>query len=129
MDQGPISRDRHGRGMRRPLPSKLFHHGIARRHFFEDVVVETCEYLKETFPQKLGSLSWVIEDVPLVSADEPIRRFLSDKQNMRITLYRIPIQRIGKFRISDPRLQIEQAVITAAAALIDVDPWDLIHPN
>lgn len=129
MDQGPISRDRHGRGMRRPLPSKLFHHGIARKHFFEDVVAETCDYLKEAFPEKLSKLSWEIEDVPQVSEQEPIRRFLANKERMQITLYRIPIQRIGKMRISDPRLQIEQAVISAAAALIDADPWDLIHPN
>ncbi|NBU23032.1 MAG: metallopeptidase family protein [Actinobacteria bacterium] len=115
--------------MRRPLPSKLFHHGIARKHFFEDVVTETCEYLKEAFPEELGKLSWAIEDVPQVSEQEPIRRFSSDKKQMLITLYRIPIQRIGKMRISDPRLQIEQAVISAAAALIDADPWDLIHPN
>ncbi len=78
MDQGPISRDRHGRGMRRPLPSKLFHHGIARKHFFEDVVTETCEYLKETFPEKLSKLSWEIEDVPQVSEKEPIRRFMAN---------------------------------------------------
>jgi hypothetical protein len=48
---------------------------------------------------------------------------------MLITLYRIPIQRLGKARSMDPRLQIEQAVISAAASLIDKDPWELIHPN
>jgi hypothetical protein len=46
---------------------------------------------------------------------------------MTITLYRLPIQRLRR-RESDARMQIEKAVITAAAALIDKDPWDLLHP-
>lgn len=82
----------------------------------------------ETFPE-LASMSWVIEEVPEITQNEPVRRFSANPSKMEIVLYRIPIQRMGKFRISDPRMQIEQAVISAAAALIGKDPWELIHPN
>ena len=48
---------------------------------------------------------------------------------MTITLYRLPNERLGKRRIPDPRIHIEQAVLAAAAALIDKDPWELVHPD
>jgi hypothetical protein len=129
MSNSPTQRDRHGRGMRRPLHSRLLNHGLARRGFFESVVVETCEYLRESFPERFANLSWEIEEVPMPTDASPVERWHADKSQMRITLYRIPIQRLGKLRIPDPRMQIEQVVISAAAALIDVDPWELIHPN
>jgi len=123
------NRDRHGRGMRRPLPSKLFHHGFLRKSFFEQVVTETCEYLQESFAPELANLTWRIEDVPALNDGEPLRRWSANKRLMLITLYRIPIQRLGKARSMDPRMQIEQAVISAAASLVDKDPWELIHPD
>jgi hypothetical protein len=48
---------------------------------------------------------------------------------MTITLYRIPIERFGRQRLPDPRMHIEHAVISAAASLIDKDPWELMHPH
>lgn len=129
MGKGLTNRDRHGRGMRRPIPSKLFHHGFLRRSFFETVVTETCEYLQESFASELANLTWNIEDVPQLAEGEPLRRWSANKLLMLITLYRIPIQRLGKASAMDPRMQIEQAVISAAASLIDKDPWELIHPS
>ena len=123
------NRDRHGRGLRRPLPSKLFSNGIARSGFFEQVVIDTCEYLSQNFPEELSELSWHIEDVPLIQDGEGVRRFLSDKNDMSIVLYRIPIERFGKNKLPDPRMEIEHAVVSAAAELIDKDPWELIHPD
>lgn len=122
-------RDRHGRGLRRPIPSKLFSHGLHRGGFFQQVVSDTCEYLRETFSDELSDLKWKIEDVPLVNQGEPVKRWSAKKASMTITLYRIPIERFGKKRIPDPRMHIEQAVISAAASLIDKDPWELIHPH
>lgn len=122
-------RDRHGRGLRRPIPSKLFSHGLQRGSFFHQVVSDTCEYLRETFEEELSELKWKIEDVPIVKEGEPVKRWGAKKATMTITLYRIPIERFGRKRIPDPRIHIEQAVISAAAALIDKDPWELIHPH
>jgi len=42
-------RDRHGRGMRRPLPSKLFHHGT-RMEYFNLVVEQTGLPIGELMP-------------------------------------------------------------------------------
>jgi hypothetical protein len=113
--------------MRRPLPSKLFRHGTMRGEFFQQVVAETCDYLRDRWPADLGELSWRIRDVPLLdSRAERVRRWQADPKTMTITLYRLPIQRLRR-RDSDARMQIEKAVITAAAALIDKDPWDLLH--
>ena len=121
-------RDRHGRGLRRPLPSKLFDHGIQRQGFFESVVADTCEYLRDSYPEDFATLSWRIEDVPAIVEGEPVRRWIARKSTNSIVLYRIPIERFGRQRLPDPRIHIEHAVISAAAALIDKDPWDLIHP-
>ncbi|MEK9578006.1 MAG: hypothetical protein VW008_01505 [Aquiluna sp.] len=113
--------------MRRPLPSKLFRHGT-RTSFFATVVADTAGWLSATF-EELRELKWKIEDVPPLGPGDRLRRSSSDKQTMTITLYRIPIERLGKNRIPDPRIQIEQAVVGAAAELIDKDPWELIHPD
>ena len=121
-----ISRDRHGRGMRRPLPSKLFKPGT-RTELFQIVVEQTCEYLKSEFPE-LADLKWRIEEVPEIDRGEPLTRFSIRKPSMTVVLYRIPIERLS-YRGVDLRAQIEQAVITAAAQLIDRDPWELIHPS
>ena len=129
MAPGLNHRDRHGRGLRRPIPSKLFSHGVQRSSFFEQVVSDTCEYLRETFSEELGELKFRIEEVPYLLEGEDVRRWNAKKSTMTITLYRIPIELFGKKRIPDPRIHIEQAVISAAASLIDRDPWELIHPD
>lgn len=113
--------------MRRPLPSKLFRHGAMRSEFFQQVVTETCDFLRERWPDELGDLNWRIRDVPVLdSRADGVRRWQADTASMTITLYRLPIQRLRR-RDSDARMQIEKAVITAAAALIDKDPWDLLQ--
>jgi hypothetical protein len=124
-----IARDRHGRGIRRPLPSRLFRFGTERGGFFQQVVEDACEFLRERWPTELGNLNWRIMDVPVLdSRAERVRRWQADKNTMTITLYRIPIQRMRPRR-SDQRMYIERAVFTAAAALIDRDPWELLHPD
>lgn len=122
-------RDRHGRGLRRPLPSKLFHFGVARQGFFESVVADTCDYLVDSYPADFAGLNWKIEDVPAIIEGEPVKRWIAEKSSKTITLYRIPIERFGRQRLPDPRMHIEHAVIAAAASMIDKDPWDLIHPH
>jgi hypothetical protein len=111
--------------MRRPLPSKLFRPGT-RTELFNLVVEQTCEYLKTSFLE-LSHLNWRIEEVPTLSSGEHLTRYSTRKDTMSITLYRIPIERLA-FRGADLRAQIEQTVLSAAAELIDKDPWELIHP-
>lgn len=116
--------------MRRPVHSKLFRFGMSGGSYFEQVVSETCEYLKESFPDELGRLSFRIEDVPPISQESgEVVRYSVNKPSFLITLYRIPIQRMNRAKYLDPQMQIERAVFDAAAELVDKDPWDLIHPQ
>jgi len=123
---GKVSRDRNGRGMRRPLPSKLFKPGT-RTELFNLVVEQTCEYLRTSFPE-LSDLQWTVEGVPHLANGEVLTRYSVNKARMTITLFRIPIERLT-YRGADFRAQIEQTVVSAAAELIGKDPWELIHPN
>lgn len=120
------SRDRHGRGMRRPIPSKLFRPGT-RTDFFNLVVEQTCSYLRGTFPE-LEELNWRIEEVPNLTEGDSLSRYSIRRSTMTIVLYRIPIERLAH-KGADSRAQIEQSVLSAAAELIDKDPWELIHPD
>ena len=87
---------------------------------------DTCEYLRNSFTEDLGALNYRIEDVPSRELTESANRWSTRKSTMTIVLYRIPIERSGKQRLTDPRILIEQAVVSAAANLIDRDPWDLL---
>lgn len=123
-------RDRHGRGLRRPVHSKVFRRGMGGESFFEQVVEETCEYLRESFPEELAELKYKIEDLPALAGNsDEVQRYEINPEKLLITLYRIPIQRMNKIKYSDPQMQIERVVFAAAAELIGKDPWDLIHPE
>ena len=91
------------------------------------MVEQTCEYLRSEFVE-LAELKWKIEEVPEIDQGQPLTRFSVRKASMTIVLYRIPIERLS-YRGADLRAQIEQSVISAAAQLIDRDPWELVHPN
>lgn len=107
----------------------MFRFGMSGGSFFEQVVSDTCEYLRDSFPNELGKLTYRIEDLPAVIPENgEVKKFQLDRVNTRIVLYRIPIQRMHKLKYSDPQMQIERVVFDAAAELIDKDPWDLIHP-
>ncbi len=88
---------------------------------------QTVSYLKSTFPE-LSELNWRIEEVPDLGVGESLSRYSTRKSTMTIVLYRIPIERLAS-RGADSRAQIEQTVLSAAAELIDRDPWELIHPD
>jgi hypothetical protein len=95
--------------------------------FFNLVVEQTCGYLRATFPE-LAQLNWRIEEVPELTKGDQLARYAVRKTTMTIILYRIPIERLAH-RGADSRAQIEQSVLSAAAELIEKDPWELIHPD
>lgn len=93
--------------------------------FFESVVLETCDFLREAWPEELDKLNWTVREMPNYDpGDKEIRRFGYSKANMSIVLYRVPIQRLR--RGGELRMEIERAVLSAVGALIDRDPWDLL---
>jgi hypothetical protein len=124
------SRDRHGRGIRRPLLSNLFRFGDTRNASFEQIVKATCEFLRAAWPADLAELNWRIVDAPpLREGSEQVPRWGIRQETMTVIIYRLPIERLGHHRKTDPvheRMHIEEYVFTAAAKLVGKEPWELI---
>lgn len=122
-----LARDRHGRGIRRPLPNKFFRPGELRISNFQQAALDATEYLQQTWPNELGELRTVILNTPRRVGDQ-VQRWSLDRPSKTIYLFRIPIEQfdIRKNRL-DATTQIEFYVFEAAGALLGVDPHDLMH--
>lgn len=123
-------RDRHDRGIRRPLLSKLFKHGQSRNHSFEQYVSNAMDYLKGLWPEELEGVRWKILDAPAISGySQQVPRYRVDKDQKLIIIFRIPTERFGSHKRAgalDERIKVEHQVFEAVAEMIDVDPWDLV---
>lgn len=116
---------RHGREPRSAL-TRALGRGTGT---FNDIVAETVEFLKTEWPDELAKLSWRVVDAPQNVLNGELPRWFSDTANFRITIYRIPIERLTHVRRPDPldeRFHIEQFVFFAVGALLGRDPWDLM---
>jgi hypothetical protein len=123
-------RDRHERGIRRPILSKLFKFGKTRSHGFEQYVETAVEYLKGIWEEDLEGLSWKVLDAPSISEyTTEIPRWRVDKETNTVVIYRIPTERFGAHSRQgaiEERLKVEEQVFEAIAELLDIDPWDLV---
>ncbi|AOY56373.1 hypothetical protein A4Z71_05325 [Candidatus Rhodoluna planktonica] len=97
---------------------------------FEQIVEGACDFLRHAYPEDLGSMRCLITDAPAVSeSSEGVKRWAARPEDLTIVIYRLPIERLGHVRRTDPmheRMHIEEYVFQAAAALIGKDPWDLL---
>lgn len=121
-------RSRHGRSIRGSLLAHL-----GRRSplgFFESVVAQTVEFLRDAWPEELENLTWQVSDAPLGnSLGEEVARYSVNPKKFRITIFRIPIERLTHHRRTDradERFHIEQFVFQATAELLGKDPGDLV---
>lgn len=100
--------------------------------FFETVVAQTVEFLREAWPEELELLTWQVSDAPIgFTSRTEVPRFAVNREKFRITLFRIPIERLTHHRRTDKldeRFHIEQFVFQAVAELLGKDPGELI-PN
>jgi hypothetical protein len=123
-------RDRHERGIRRPLLSKLFKFGQTRSHGFEQYVETAIDYLKDIWVEELAGLTWKVIDAPQISVHSTkVPRWRVDKEALVVVIYRIPTERFGNHSRQgaiEERLKVEEQVFEAIAELLDVDPWDLV---
>ena len=96
----------------------------------ESVVAQTVEFLRSTWPEELESLTWQVSDAPMgKSQGNEVARFGVNKEKFRVTLYRIPIERLTHHRRADrmdERFHIEQFVFQATAELLGKDPGELV---
>lgn len=123
-------RDRHDRGIRRPLLSKLFKFGQTRTHGFEQYVETAFEYLKGIWVEELSDVKWKVLDSPSITTfSSEVPRWRVDKDSKVIVIYRIPTERFGQHirqGFVEERLKVEEQVFEAVAELLDIDPWDLL---
>lgn len=123
-------RDRHDRGIRRPILSKLFKFGQTRSHSFEQYVETAVEYLKGIWVEELAGVTWKVLDAPALTGNSTeVPRWRVDHESKTLVIYRIPTERFGSHSRQgqvDERLKVEEQVFEAIAELLDVDPWDLV---
>jgi hypothetical protein len=121
-------RERHGRTARGSL---LAHLGAGRSlSFFETVVSQTVDFLRTAWPEELSKLDYRLADAPGGSDPKSeVARYSVNQKTFRITIYRLPIERMTHHRRTDrmdERFHIEQFVFQAAAELVGKNPDDLI---
>ena len=123
-------RDRHERGIRRPILSKLFKFGQTRSHGFEQYVETAVEYLKGIWEEDLAELKWqVLDSPPIAGYATEVPRWRVDRDTSTVVIYRIPTERFGTHSrqgVIEERLKVEEQVFEAIADLLDIDPWELV---
>ncbi len=123
-----LSRDRHGRGIRRPLWSPKFEPGLALIGNFASTVEDAASYLREVYPETFAGLSVEVRDIPPLQGDlTSMRRFAFHRESNTVYVYRVPIQFTGRRRDPiDEMFRIEGLVIEAASEMMGRDPRDFL---
>ena len=123
------ARNRHGRALRSAVTGPLLPILYSRIENFFTVVAQTVRYLQSVWPNELADLQFdVSSNPPRESGSRHIERWRVDRAANRITLYRIPIQRMSKLHRQDDlhrQMAIESAVFHAVAEYLHKNPWEL----
>ncbi|MGN7968613.1 hypothetical protein ACTJJP_04795 [Microbacterium sp. 22296] len=122
----PSRHGRHGRENRSPVVRPPLPPIDTRVERFDIAVSTAAEFLRSAWTD-LREVSFEIGVMPPASADG-IPRWTVLREQKRIILYRVPIERLGHPHQDDDlhrRMMIEGAVFRAAAEYLDRDPWDL----
>ena len=104
--------------------------GRAPLGFFDTVVAQTVEFLRNAWPDELEKLTWQVSDAPPgITNHSEVARFAVNRERFRITIFRIPIERLTHHRRTDKldeRFHIEQYVFQAVAELLGKEPNELL---
>ncbi len=124
-----MRRNRHGRGARGPVTGPHLPMLQGRIDFFEMTVASCADYLKGLWPAELAEVHFEIASAPAgaLGADG-VERWSVDTNARRVTLFRVPIERLSKLHRNDDlhrRMIIESCVFRAVAEYLGKDPWDL----
>lgn len=96
---------------------------------FESTVASAAGYLVDLWPDDLAELRVEVAASPSgPAAQSGMPRWHVDRAALRITLYRVPIQRLARIHRDDEfhrRMYVENCVLRAVAELLGRDPWDL----
>jgi hypothetical protein len=124
-----VRRDRHGRAgrssvVRPPLPALR-----SRIDLFDQTVATTADFLRGSWPEELAGVRFEVQAMPpSLDSNDGVDRWQTDAVARRITIFRIPIQRLSHLHRNDElhqRMMIESCVFRATAEFLGKDPWDL----
>jgi hypothetical protein len=125
----PVSRDRHGRGVRSAVTGPHLPLLHTRADLFDLTVAATAEYLKDLWPDELAGVSFEVAGLPSkIAPAGGIDRWCAIAPEKRVILFRLPIERLARLQRTDDlhrRMLIESCVFRAVADLLGKDPWDL----
>jgi hypothetical protein len=123
------ARNRHGRALRSPVTGPLLPILYSRIENFHTIVGQTLQYLRSMWPNELANLHMDFASAPpRISESQEVERWRIHPGENRITLYRVPIQRLGRLHKNDDlhrQMAIEGAVIHAIAEYLGKEPWEL----
>ncbi|WP_183042355.1 metallopeptidase family protein [Microbacterium sp. AG1240] len=118
---------RHGRENRSPVVRPPLPPLDTRAERFELTVGTAAEFLRSAWDE-LRDVSFEIGIMPPLVEDAGIPRWRVLREEKRIILFRVPIERLSHLHRDDElhrRMVIEGCVFRAAAEYLDRDPWDL----
>ena len=122
-------RDRHGRGIRAAVTGPNLPLLRRRVDVFDLTVASTAEYLKDLWPDDLSDVTFEVAGMPSeLGASPAVDRWRVMLMERRVTLYRLPIERLSRLHRYDElhkRMMVESCVFRAVAELLGKDPWDL----
>jgi hypothetical protein len=98
---------------------------------FDLTVGTAVEFLRGTWTE-LQDVRFEIGAMPLYESGDEVPRWYLDRDNRRIVLFRLPIERLlppGHDDAAHRRMAIEGAVFRAAAEYVGREPWDLGHDH
>lgn len=123
----PSRHGRHGRENRSPVVRPPLPPIDTRAERFDIAVGAAAEFLRSAWPE-LQAVSFEIGSMPPAPDADGIPRWQVLRDEKRIIVYRIPIERLGHLHRDDDlhrRMMVEGSVFRAAAEYLDRDPWDL----
>ncbi|GAA2067369.1 hypothetical protein [Microbacterium hatanonis] len=123
----PSRHGRHGRENRSPVVRPPLPPLDTRAERFELAVGTAAEFLRSAWDE-LRDVSFEIGIMPPLVENAGIPRWRVLREEKRIILFRVPIERLSHLHRDDEmhrRMVIEGCVFRAAAEYLDRDPWDL----
>jgi hypothetical protein len=123
----PSRHGRHGRENRSPVVRPPLPPLDTRAERFDLAVGTASEFLRSAWDE-LREVSFEIGIMPPLVEKGGIPRWRVLREEKRIILYRVPIERLSHLHRDDElhrRMAIEGCVFRAAAEYLDRDPWDL----
>ncbi|MEO0048755.1 MAG: hypothetical protein RL556_87 [Actinomycetota bacterium] len=96
---------------------------------FNRAVNETADYLRQNWPAQLSELRIIVLNVPTKATDQSAR-WAFDRKSCTVYLYKLLIEQFDARRENlDLMTYVEMCLFEAAAAMLEIDPHEFMHPS